>query len=445
MHYTWFGIAAVIAVVGMLASWLATMQTFEHRRFLKRRRKKPPYKPPLGRVAVFAPCKGLDLGLADNLRPLFEQDHPDFELVFIVESSADPASEVVRLLMKACPDVTARLVVAGRASRSGQKVHNLRWATANLASDIRFLAFVDSDARPGRDWLRLLVQRLHRPKVGAATGYRWFVPARPTLANRLLYSINAAVATMMGPGNKQHLWGGSWAIRKDTFDQLGIRDAWQGRLNDDLVATCELQRAGMRVEFEPSCVVPSPIDVSFRELLTFVRRQYLQGRCHVGHSWIFALIGVCLSNLALWGSTTLAVWAAARGSAWALAPAAIGAVLGALGMWRARMRREVAAIYFGDSREAQTLTAAARFDAWAWPLAGLVHAVGLLASAWGDRVTWRDIRYHVAADGRILRLRRLGTSVEEAEERMDAPESEPTPLRRPQPTARRAGTTSVPV
>ena len=97
----------------------------------------------------------------------------------IVEDAADAAAPVIRRVMAEHPTVAARLIVAGRAVAGGQKVHNLRAATADLAAEIRALVFVDSDARPRPEWLRLAMARLAEPGVAAATGYRWFVPKRP--------------------------------------------------------------------------------------------------------------------------------------------------------------------------------------------------------------------------------------------------------------------------
>ena len=76
-----------------------------------------------------------------------------------------------------------RLILAGAAQESGQKVHNLRVATESLPPEITYLAFFDADARPTACWLRVLLARLDRGEVGATTGYRWFVPLRPSLAN----------------------------------------------------------------------------------------------------------------------------------------------------------------------------------------------------------------------------------------------------------------------
>ena len=118
------------------------------------------------------------------------------------------------------PGVPARVIAAGRATQCGQKVHNLLVATEHLSHRVKYLAFVDSDARPRPEWLRMLVSRLERPGLGAVTGYRWFTPARPTVANALVYSMNCDVMSLLTRSSHHLIWGGSWAIRREVFDAI---------------------------------------------------------------------------------------------------------------------------------------------------------------------------------------------------------------------------------
>ena len=193
-----------------------------------------------------------------------------------------------------------RLLVAGCATDSGQKVHNLLAGTADLPPEVEILAFVDSDARPHPGWLRLLVQRLDAPAHAAATGYRWFIPTRPSLAAYLQYAINAAAAVMYRPDSRGLVWGGSWAIRRDKFDSSGLHAAWQGTLSDDLVASRVLRKARMRVEFEPACMLPSPLTLDIPQMLEFLRRQYVIGRTYALRTWCLGFASIVLTAVAFW-------------------------------------------------------------------------------------------------------------------------------------------------
>src|SRR5579871_3229901 len=64
-------------------------------------------------VSILKPLSGLDLGLESNLRTFFEQDYPNFEILFAVRDPEDPAAEVVARLQREYPSVASRLLVTG--------------------------------------------------------------------------------------------------------------------------------------------------------------------------------------------------------------------------------------------------------------------------------------------------------------------------------------------
>jgi hypothetical protein len=387
------GLAVVLAV-------LVVMQTWEHHRFAHSRLSQVDHYREAGRVALVVPCKGFDLGLERNLRSFFLQDYRDYAIRFVVESADDPAYPVIRRLMARYPHVESRVIVAGHAEGSGQKVHNLRVATAGLPAEVRYLAFADSDARLRRQWLRALVARLDRPEVGATTGYRWFVPARPSLANALLYSINSSIAVFLGSRSPTVVWGGSWAISRNTFEALGLYGAWEGTLSDDLVASRLLLRSGLRVIFEPACMVVSPLDTTLSDLAAFVRRQYLMARFYIPVWWSVILVLVALANLIFLGSVAAVAWGLAAGTGWAWIPAAVTTVLYLLGGLGGLLRQNLALTYLPHLRK--KLRRARRFEVWAGPLVARVHFVTLVGSMFGRRVTWRGITYRLGRRGQVL-------------------------------------------
>ena len=357
-------------------------------------------KPPSERVALFVPIKGYDADLEANLRPFFEQDHLAYELVFIVESIEDGAYAPIERLIREYPARPARLVVAGLASDSGQKVHNLLVATEFLPPGVNVLAFADADIRPPRHWLRLLTQRIH-PFV-ASSGYRWFVPKRATPANLLLSAINAAVVPTMFPGIHHTVWGGSWAIQREVFESSGLREAWRGTLSDDLVASAVLARLKLPIALEPACILPSPIDVDFRSMVTWVRRQYLIGRVYSPRLWTFVFVGHLVNQMVFWGCFTTAAVGAIVGAPWTWQPAAVVGVLYGLQVCRGWLRQRASRIYLSQCQ--RELAAARWFDILCGPLAALTLAVALVASAIGRRISWKGNVYEMASGGQIRRI-----------------------------------------
>jgi len=356
------------------------------------------------RVRVCAPCKGVDLGLANNLSHLFKQDHPNYELFFIVESEDDPAVGTIRQCIAENPSVEARLIVAGRATESGQKVHNLRVATAAMPNDVEILAFIDSDARPSPDWLRTLTQRLPRKEVGATTAYRWFVPEKPTLANHLLSAINATVASFFGPGAHHLVWGGSWAIRREVFDSIGLHQAWYGTVSDDLVASRVLHRNRLRVESEPKCLVASPLNYSIPQLFEFMRRQYVIARFCVPRLWYTTLLFTTISMAAFWSSVALGVYLLIQNSFWAALPLGTVAVLYGFGVTKAVLRQDSACLFLPEYET--KLKPARWFDIAAGPLVTFVNWVGLVSALMGSTIVWRGVRYRILPGGQSQTLNR---------------------------------------
>ena len=222
--------------------------------------KRPLYMP---RSSVFVPCRGVDQGLRENLAALFSQHYPAYELVFVSDRPEDPALAVAEALARESGGEGAsmprhRFVVAGRAAESGQKVHNLRAAVAAADPSSEVLVFVDTDARPRTDWLRALVAPLEDARVGAATGYRWFLPVRGGLPSHLRSVWNASIASALGPEDRRNFcWGGSTAIRRETFERLRISERWRGAASDDYALTRALQGAGLPVRFVPACLTAS--------------------------------------------------------------------------------------------------------------------------------------------------------------------------------------------
>ena len=400
MDSTWFTVYVVLAGAAILQSLLVALLAWEHRRFGRSCLRGTGWPTPVGRALVLAPCKGADADLDDNLRALMRQDYADFEVTFVVESSDDPACPIIRRIMAEHPQVTTRLLVAGRASDSGQKVHNLRMATASLAPGIRFLALLDCDGRPRPQWLRRALAPLCVAKVGATTGYRWFIPKQPSTANYLLSLVNCNIMSLMGRYSRSLLWGGSWALRRETFERIGLHQAWQGTLSDDLVAARLLRQARLPARFEPSCVVASPLDLSPRQSFAFIRRQYLMGRHYAIGWWAFALMNTSIRNLAWLGSLAALPFAMLNGSPPPGIPAAVLAILFALDVFHGSVIQDLARTYFPE--QYPLLRGVRRFALWAEPLAGLVHWLAILSTIIGPRITWHGIRYRILPAGRVV-------------------------------------------
>lgn len=353
-------------------------------------------------ASVIVPCRGLDQDLGRNLDALCDQHYPSYEIIFVVDSPHDAALEVierVRAGRGSSAPAPTRVVVAGKATESGQKVHNLVAAVG--ASDVRseVFVFVDSDARPRRDWLRSLVAALADEKTGAATGYRWFVPShgsapRRKLASHLRAVWNASIASALGENTRANFcWGGSTAIRRETFAQLDVPQRWRGTLSDDFALTRALQDARLPIRFVPRCLTASHEDCSWRELFEFTTRQLKITRVYAPRLWQIVLGSNLLFVAVFYGGLALALARAGRGLPYAL-PLAFVAAIFVLGSCKALLRLRAVAHAFHDGQEiwrAGTISAHLSL----WPLASALFLCNALAAACSRRIDWRGIAYEL--------------------------------------------------
>jgi ceramide glucosyltransferase len=396
------------AALLLLQSLLSLRGGFRYLSYFRRElQREPAASTP--RASVIVPCRGVDQGLRENVAALLSQDYPTYELVFVTDDASDPSLRVVEEAMRELDrsaNASARVIVAGRAMDCGQKVHNLRAAVRASDDASEVFVFVDTDARPRADWLRSLVV--------PTTGYRWFVPTeRGGFASHLRSVWNASIASALGADARRNFcWGGSTAIRRETFDRLNIFDEWRGALSDDYALTRALQRAKLPIKFVPQCLVATHEDCTWRELVEFTTRQLKITRVYAPHLWRIVLFSNLVFCAVFYGGGALALTRAWRGESFAL-PLVFVPTVFVLGAFKSALRLRAVELAF--AREGLRAGVAGRLaHLTLWPLTGALYLYNALAAARSRRITWRGITYEmksptetivVARDGR----ERLGT------------------------------------
>ncbi len=347
-------------------------------------------------ATVVAPCRGLDQGLRENLAALFVQQYPAYEIIFVVDSETDdalPVIEEARRQWSRAENLQTRVVIAGKAIDSGQKVHNLRMAIPQVDPRSEVFVFVDTDARPRADWLGSLVAPLADKETGAATGYRWYVPVRGGLGSRVRAVWNASIASALGERtNRNFCWGGSTAIRRETIARLDMLERWRGTLSDDFALTRALREAKLPIRFVPNCLVASFEDCSIRELLEFTTRQMKITRVYSAHLWTIALVTNLFFVLVFFGGIALVVLRAAQEHSFAL-PLAFILGIYVLGTMKAYLRLQAVELPLAAHRTELRRDAASHL--FLWPLASALYLYNALAAACSRRIEWRGLVYEL--------------------------------------------------
>jgi ceramide glucosyltransferase len=348
------------------------------------------------RVALLCPCKGAEPGLEENLSALASQDYPNFEIFFILARVDDDSRNILKRVSDASA-APAHLLIAGQPKGCGEKVNNLRFAIDELDPSFEVLVFADSDGRPGRQWLTHLVAPLYDPRLGATTTFRWWLPVRGGFWSALGAAWDSSIVTMLGEHDRNFCWGGGTAIRRTTFDEIKVRDHWDGAVSDDWGVTRALRAAGRKIQFVPECLVPTLRDAGAKSLLNFTNRQIIITRVYAPRIWLAGAFSHFLYCASLILGVVMIVQAISTGRLWlttALLMILIMLLAAVKGILRWLAVTELLPAY---KIKLQTY-------AWVWtllaPLAPFLYAINFAVSAFSRRIKWRGIRYDLKSAGR---------------------------------------------
>ena len=395
---------AVVVAVQALAALLITLRSIHyprHAQTLPQHRYQP-------KTFVIVPCKGFGAGkqeFEENIRGFCNQDYRDYELVFVTENENDDAYSSVAGVIRETRR-SAWLVTAGESVNEGQKVHNLRVALETMNSIDRraeVIVFADSDFCPHPEWLAEMATSVDGKRVGAATGYRWFVPQRLSFASVLLSVWNSSALSVLGD-RSSFAWGGSTAIMRSTFDKLGVSDRWRGAVSDDYVLSRAVQESGMRIQFVSGCLVPSEVDPSLSDVFEFTTRQMRITRVYAPRVWQFTLVTNLLFNITFWGGLLWVIGSLISGTSGqvtAILASLLGLtyVMGVLNSWM-RLRLAVQVL----PQSARAIRDSGALFILLGPIAALLYAANLTASFLSRRITWAGIGYEMlsASETNIL-------------------------------------------
>ncbi len=211
-------------------------------------------------VSVLKPLNGADDDLYENLRSFFEQDLPEFQLLFGVTNEADPAVPIVARLQREFPDVECRLVAHSEGSALNPKVQNLLGMLPHARHDLLLIS--DSNVRAPRHYLRELAALHAQPGVGmvtnlfAGTGERTLGAALENVQLNGFCAAGSALPTLSGDAA---VVGKSTLFSRAALDRLGGLARLSCVLAEDFVLGKMFQNAGQRVLIAPTVLeTPNP-------------------------------------------------------------------------------------------------------------------------------------------------------------------------------------------
>ena len=220
----------------------------ERRVALAQLQPRPGFTPP---VTLLKPVHGAEPGLEAHLATFFEQDYPEYEILFCARSAQDAGLETARRVAARYPRVAAKfLSTGGQPDYINAKVASLERMETEAAHAI--LVISDSDVRVGPDYLRAVVLPFADERVGAmccpyrgvaAEGGLW---ARLEAVGMSVEMTSGVLAARAMEGMKFVL-GPTMAFRRDVIKQMGGFNVTADYCADDFVLGNETWKLGKTV------------------------------------------------------------------------------------------------------------------------------------------------------------------------------------------------------
>jgi cellulose synthase/poly-beta-1,6-N-acetylglucosamine synthase-like glycosyltransferase len=238
-----------------------------------------------------------------------------------------------------------------------------------------------------------MVGPLGDESVGASTGYRWFVSDPPSFGSEMRSVWNASIASALGPDAKTNFcWGGSMALRRETFEELDIRSKWKGTLSDDFVVTRAIREANLSIHFIPRAISPSVGDSSLLETIEFTNRQMKITRVYSPDLWLRSLIGSFVFNFVMVTALLIVIFSSQYGLNVVFAVATL-TLVSLFSVGKAHYRFAAVKLVLADRRPAVKRQLLAQYTLWL--LTPALFLTNCVAASLSRRVAWRGIRYEL--------------------------------------------------
>ena len=293
-------ITLLLALLGLISSFvflaLTIVAALRYRRRAAGARAAADAASGLPSVTVLKPLHGMETHLAENLASFFEQDYPDFELIFGARDADSGAIDVVEQLRARYPHVKSRVVFSGPPLWPSAKVFSLDNMLA-VASH-RFLVISDSDVLASRDCLRQVITPLLDPKIGFVTCMYEGIPTSGlwSLLEGLGMSVEMSSGVMVADmvEGMRFALGPVMATRADVLQAIGGITKAADYYSDDFVLGNLTWAAGYKVVLSQELVghvlTPVTLAQSFAHQLRWMQStRYSRPSGHVGTGLTYAM------------------------------------------------------------------------------------------------------------------------------------------------------------
>src|SRR5215469_7552458 len=264
-----------LAVFGLITSTVFTgMVLAAVPRYLRERqvaeaelKKRPGFTPPL---TVLKPLAGAEPDLDTHLASFFEQDYPEYEILFCARTENDAGLEIARRVAGRYPRIPSKFLSTGEPPYINAKVRSMELMEEVAAHDI--LVISDSDVRVTPGYLRAVALPFADKRVGGITCLYRGVAAEGGLWARLEavgmsveMTSGVLVARMME--GMQFTLGPTMAFRRETIRRMGGFRVTADYCADDFVLGNETFKLGQTIVLSHQAIDHMVINASLVQSL----------------------------------------------------------------------------------------------------------------------------------------------------------------------------------
>ena len=241
-----FGLVTSTIFAGMVL-WAVPGYLRERRAAFARLDHPPGFTPPL---TLLKPLHGDEPDLEAHLATFFEQDYPQYEILFCTRTPDDAGLAIARRVAARYPQIPAKFFSTGEPPYINAKVRSMELMEEAAAHDI--LVISDSDVRVTPHYLRALALPFADPKVGgitcpyrgiAAEGGLW---ARLEAVGMSVEMTSGVLVARMMEGMQFSL-GPTMAFRRETIRRMGGFRVTADYCADDFVLGNEAFKLGQAI------------------------------------------------------------------------------------------------------------------------------------------------------------------------------------------------------
>jgi ceramide glucosyltransferase len=208
-------------------------------------------------VTVLKPVHGLEKNQRENLRSCCIQEYPEFQVVFSVQNTHDPAIPLLKELQQEFGSERVTVAIENCRAGTNGKINNMIGGLKHARYDT--LVISDSDIFLRQDYLKTIIAPLNDPGVGCSCTFYKAAGADTWFEKMELLTLNAGfiadVIFAHVTGASKFCLGASAALRRSTLQQIGGLEA----LSDYLVEDYEMGRR-IWVSGKKVAVVPYFVD-----------------------------------------------------------------------------------------------------------------------------------------------------------------------------------------